>query len=573
MTARGALRPVMMLGIVLLAVLQASPGRAAGVAVRAWLDRDTMHLGETVTLNVEAQGSVDAQPDFSALATDFKLLGTQSSQQVDIINGAQNAKTLWAVGLEPRHAGRIVVPALSVAGSSTAALTLTVLAQPAGAQGHPGDDVFLEVTAEPLAPYVQQQVRYTVKLYYAFDLTDGNLPDPAADGLVSQRLGQDKHYLATVGQRRYHVIERRYTLKPERSGVLTIPALTFRGTALDASDPTGFFSRGRSVGARSDSVQLNVRAQPQGWGSDPWLPAASVTLSDETPLPDRVKVGDPVTRTLRVQAKGLGYEQLPEITLPAPDGAEIYPDKAQTRTRDDGTWIYGERVRKFAFVPTRPGRLVIPGYRLHWWDTVHDRAATAELPAHVVEAVAAGASTLPVPASATPRQATPSAVATTPAAAASTPAPCDSRWPWVALAAFVLWLLTLGLWWRSRHRRRTSVAMTPAPGVAAGTGASDARARFLRDCALGDLAAAERDLVAWAHAERPAVRNLGELAARLDDPQQVQGVRDLERTRYAGVAGDGLAGRLAQEFGKAFAWSDRDRHRAAAGAPLPPLYP
>ena len=107
-------------------------------------------------------------------------------------------------------------------------------------------------------------------------------------------------------------------------------------------------------------------------------------LKDDSELPSEIHVGDPVTRTIRLQAQGLGFEQLPELNLTAPDGAEIYPDKADTRTRDDGTWLYGERVRKFAFVPTRPGTLTIPGVSVHWWDTAHDRMETAELPAHTL---------------------------------------------------------------------------------------------------------------------------------------------------------------------------------------------
>src|SRR5690606_20356288 len=155
--------------------------------------------------------------------------------------------------------------------------------------------------------------------------------------------------------------------------------------------------------AHSDAVRLDVRPKPVEWAGDPWLPAASVLLKDEGDLPDEVHVGDPVTRTIRLQAQGLGYEQLPELDLKAPPGAEIYPDKADTRTRDDGEWLYGERVRKFAFVPNKPGTLTIPGLTVRWWDTVHDRAETAQLPARTITvlpasgAAADGASAAPAP--------------------------------------------------------------------------------------------------------------------------------------------------------------------------------
>jgi len=556
------------------AFIAIAPARADAPAARAWLDRDTMHLGETVTLNVEAQGSAGGQPDFSALSQDFNLLGTQSSQQVSIVNGASTSKTVWAVGLEPKRAGRIAIPALALGAASTSPITLTVLAQPAGAQGKPGDDVFLEVSAEPLAPYVQEQARYTVKLYYSFGLTDGNLSEPQADGVVVQRLGQDKNYLATLGERRYHVMERHYALTPERSGTLEMPALMFRGNALDAADPSGFFSRPRTVNARSDAIQLDVKPKPAEWTGDPWLPAASMLLKDDTELPDEVHVGDPVTRTIRLQAQGLGFEQLPELTLSAPDGAEIYPDKPDTRTRDDGTWLYGERVRKFAFVPSRPGTLTIPGLSVRWWDTTHDRAETVELAAHTIKVLpAVGGKTplgsgisVPAPADAPPVDAgTPSPLAIGTASHAS---PASLRiWQVLAALGLVLWLVTMALWWRSRR-----AVPAAAADIAPQAGASAQRAAFLRACSMGELAGAERALIAWARSERPDVRNLGELAVRLENPAQLDALAALQRARYAGAPAQGVGAQLERAFRGGLAWRSAAPRREDK-SPLPTLYP
>ena len=549
-----------------------APLHAATPAARAWLDRDTMHLGETVTLNVETEGDAGGQPSFSALSQDFSMLGTQSSQQVSIVNGSSSAKTVWAVGLEPKHAGRITIPALTVGSAQTAPIALTVLAQPAGAQGKPGDDVFLEVTAEPLTPYVQQQVRYTVKLYFSFGLTDGNLSEPQADGIVVQRLGQDKSYLATVGDRRYHVMERHYALTPEKSGALELPALAFRGNALDAADPTGFFSRPRTISARSDAVQLQVRPKPATWTSDPWLPAESMLLKDDSELPTEIRVGDPVTRTIRLQAQGLGFEQLPELNLTAPEGAEIYPDKPDTRTRDDGTWLYGERVRKFAFVPTKPGTLTIPGMSVSWWDTAHDRMQTTELAAHTLTVLPPAGKTTNGAAAATASPADGEAANVAPSSPSimtPTPARPTSVRVWQVLAAlgFLLWLATLALWWRSR--RADPIAAANAPPA---SGISAQRAAFLRAAALGELAGAERALVAWARSERPDVRNLGELGVRLQDAAQREALAALQRSRYAGASAQGVGSQLERAFKGGFAWT-RPAAASKNASPLPALYP
>ncbi|MEO6688735.1 MAG: BatD family protein [Dokdonella sp.] len=548
---------------------------AAAPSVRAWLDRDTMQMGESVTLNIESGGPSSAQPDFSALKQDFNLLGTQSSQQVSITNGASESKTLWAIGLEPKRVGHLVIAPISVGGANTAPIQLNVLAPTATASSKAGDDVFLEAAAEPLTPYVQQEVRYTVKLYYAFDLTDGNLSEPLADGIGVQRLGQEKRYIATLGNRRYNVVERHYALTPERSGGIDLPAIAFRGTALDVNDPSGFFNRGRAVAARSDALHLDVKAKPAAWTEATWLPAASLLLKDESELPAEVHVGDPVTRTIRVQAQGLGFEQVPELNLPGVEGAEIYPDKADTRTRDDGEWRYGERVRKFAFVPNRAGTLTIPGMKMRWWDTLHDKAEIAELPPrtiNVLPAVGGAVASLPASGATTTAAAGAGANRVDAAVVEATPDAKAWRhsmhvWRGLAILGFALWLITLGLWWRSRQR-------APGASRAAAISAEPSAQRtvFLRACALGEFAGAERALIAWARSERADVRNLGELATRLADTAQRDALADLQRTRYAGAPSQGLATRLQQAFQRGLAWREDKTTRSAASA-LPALYP
>ena len=552
----------------LLAWLLALSGSAAvhAAEVRAWLDRDALELGETVTLNVEATSGGTAQPDFSVLKQDFDLLGTQSSQQLSIVNGTRTSNTLWAVGLQPRRAGRITIAPIAVGDTHTQPIELEVRAATAGNQAHAGDDVFLEVAAEPLDPYVQQQVRYTVKLHYAFDLTNGNLAEPSADGLAVQRLGQDKTYFATLGGRRYHVVERHYALTPERSGDITVSAIAFRGSALDASDPTGFFSRGRSVAARSQDVRLEVRPKPPAWTDGAWLPAASMLLKDESELPAEVRVGDPVTRTIRLQAQGLGYEQLPEFDLAEPEGADVYPDKADMRTRDDGEWLYGERVRKFAFVPDRPGTLTVPGISVRWWDTTHDRMQTSELPPHELKVLPA----LGSPAAAPPaglEEAAPRGNGQLPFATETAPTP---EWRKLALIGFGLWLLTLAAWWAYVHRQRR---MQPARAQKAEppAGAAAQRAAFLRACSLGDLAGCERALVAWARSQRPHLHNPGALAAELDDAAQRDAIAALQRVRYAGAPAQGIASQLGSAFRAGFSW--RTAASSGAAGVLPELYP
>ncbi len=561
------MKRINVMGLLLLVGLLWSVGASA--AVRAWLDRSSMQMGETVTLNVESDDSTASEPDFGALLGEFNSLGTQSSRQISMTNGSTSAKTVWAVGLEPKHTGTLTIPAFTIGAESSDPLTLTVLPAPLGAQGKPGDTLFVEVDADPLNPYVQQQVRYTVKLYYAVNLSDGSLDEPAVGNAVVQKLGRDKQYTATLDGKTYRVLERSYALTPEQSGPLTMPALNFRGSAVDNSDPTGFFRRGRSVSARSDSLQLDVRAKPATWGAAPWLPAASLTLSDESELPSETRAGEPLTRTIKLRAQGLGFEQLPELELKAPAGAEVYPDKPDTRNRDDGSWLYGERTRKFAIVPTGPGSLTLPAVEVQWWNTTTDQIETASLPAREIVVTGAALATSPAaPGNVPPLSSTSAGDA--PATTVVYPSPTsgvDLRfWRWSALLLGSLWMITLAMWWRSRKVPRV------APAASTHAAQAPARSVFLRACSMGDLTGAERALVSWARSEKAGILNLGGLSSALDDPVQREVLDELQRMRYAGASAEGLGARLTRTFRGGFSWA-KPAADADHASPLPPLYP
>ncbi|MEP6484986.1 MAG: BatD family protein [Rudaea sp.] len=549
---------------------------AHAATVRAWLDRNAMQLGETVTLNVEVSDDASAvKPDFSTLESDFNLSGTQSSSSINIINGQSSSKMLWAVALEPKRAGVLTIPPISIAGQTTQPIALTVQAT-AAASGKSGDDVYIETSVEPRSPYVQQQVSMTVKLYFAVSLVDGALDDPQADGVVVHKVGgQDSNFAADVGGRRYRVLERRYVLQAEKSGAITLPAITFRGHAMDRADMNSFFNRGRSVTAHSEPINLDVRARPANSGTDAWLPAQSVTLAGEgVDSSTAARVGDPLTLTLRLQATGLGFEQLPELNLPKIDGADIYPDKATTQNRDAGDFTVGLRERKFAIVPNRAGHLVIPSISVAWWDTAHDRAELATVPelALDVQPAAGGATpSAPLPA---PNANIVSQIALS--AAIETPAPLavhdDARiWQLIAFVSTALWMITLIVLMMGRRRARRAPASSPDAPRSVASEAS-AKAAFRAACGAANWPDVARALLAWAHARHAEIRNLRDLAKRVEDPRQVQAIDDLESVIYGRADDSGLQERLSTAFREGPALNATSR-AASPSSILPPLYP
>lgn len=534
--------------------------------VQATLDRSRVELGETVTLNLRANsGAMAATPDLSALSQDFAVLGSSSNTSISIINGQRAAQVTVGVALRPLHVGTLRIPALAFAGGTTTPVELEVV-QPdtsAAAAGH--KDVFVEATVDPASAYVGQQMVYTVRLFFATDLTSGALEDPQVTGVDFRRLGDEINYQAERGGRRYNVIERRYAAIPQREGRLQIPAVAFQGESVNMANPDAFFGNGTPITAASPAVDIEVRPAPTQASQAAWLPARSLNLTlDGGPSHGDLHVGEPLSLVMNVQAVGLPYEALPSLSLPSLEGATVYPDKPVNGTRVEGQWLVGRRQQSFAVVPNRAGTLSIPETTLTWWNVVENHAETARVPAQTFNVLAAAG------APATPAAPVPQA-SITPADAAPAPViPVQPVW-WrtVALASLGLWVLTMLAWliWR---RRRGKFAVAAPPLETKGT-ASRLRTAFLAESRGTDAARQASALLAWAQAERPWLRNLGELAQALSAGPQREAIDALQRTRYAGADGTGLGARLAAAFRNGLAW------QVSPGvsdiSPLPPLYP
>jgi hypothetical protein len=534
--------------------------------VQATLDRTQVQLGETVTLNVSAQGIFSPGDlrrffdDLNALNGDFEVVNMTHDGGEIVVNGYPQIQLTIGIALRPRHAGEVTVPSLNIAGETTSPITVQVddanAAALANAPINAPGGVYMEASIEPSQGYVGQQLQYVLRLYYQTDLRASALDDPQADGMNFLSLGNELNYETDRGGQHYHVIERHYAAIPQRAGKLVIPPVQFQGASYDYTQPL--------LGASTPSLTVQVHDIPPAADKRTWLPVSNVKLTAEgLPTGTDVHVGQPLNLTMLLEATGTLYESLPDLSLPPIDGANVYPDKPFNGTRSDGRSLVARRQQSFAIIPSRPGTLVIPEITVHWWNVITNQPEVARLPEQrltVLPAVGQPAVTASV--------ATASSAAS---AGEATVSPAATAWPWrwIALASLGLWLLSLLAWWLRRRRSNTT-----APVVQ--RGAAPAAPRQLRAAFLvaaqGDDAARQAGaLMAWAKAERPSLQNLGDLAAELGSLPQREAIASLQRRRYA-VGEVSTPGRaLAEAFRDGFIWKAPVSSISTSG--LPALYP
>ena len=544
----------------LLCLALALPAQAG---TRAWLDRDRIALGETATLNVETDQAGAQSPDFDALLPDFVVSNRSSSRSIELANGERRTRVLFAVALQPRREGVATVPALRVGGESTQPLSLTVTPRSA-VPARAGAPAFIEGALDSRDAYVQQSIGYVLRLYYATPLISGELDQPEPDGAAMQRIGSDLQYSREIEGRRYTVVERRFQIVPERSGTLTIPGARFSGQGVG-----GFFDDLLGDGRRALSADgapqvLQVRPMPDA-APQPWLPLHALELR-WLETPQALRAGEAATVVVEMTADGATASQLPDLQLPAIDGAQAFPDPPQVDETFERGRLRVKVTRRFSLLPVRAGALHVRGPRQSWWDVAANAARTASLPDLRLD-VAEGAAT------------SGNAIASLPGDVAApgrrdaeaSPGGSPGLWPWLALGFALLWLGTLG--WTLRRRRipsaaRGTRAANASDGIAT-PGPDPSPREFRRVLQTGDLADVERMLLALAS---PPAPDLDTLARQLDDEAQRTAIARLQEARWAG----GEAAHARAALAAAFAQGPRRRVVSppdAARALLPPLYP
>ncbi|MGI8560362.1 MAG: BatD family protein [Luteimonas sp.] len=552
------LRPLLLLLIALLPCL-------AQAQTRAWLDRDRIALGETATLNIETDQPNSVAPDYAPLQRDFQLDARSSRQSYEATaSGGARVRTLFAVALRPEREGMFTIPTLSVGSQRTQPLQLTVT--PA-VLSRAGGNVFIEAEADHAAPYVQQAVGYVVRLYYATQLISGQLDQAQPEGASLQRIGDDLQYTRDIGGRRYNVVERRFLLIPERSGVVEMPPARFQGRGVGGFLDEWFGDGQRALSANGPRRVLDVQPVPAN-AAQPWLPLQGLSLRYlETPR--AAEAGAAVDVVVEATADGASGTQLPELLLPVGSGAQVFAEPPRIDETFDNGRPQVRMTRRFSVVPARAGALQVPGPRIEWWDVRAGRARTASLPDIALQ-VAPGAG---APATAAP--------ASGALPAGTTAVEGGGRDSWIrvpgvqgevrlwAVATVVfalLWLSTL-MWGLHRHpiapdKAKANVA--PAPLATRASGQRRILKQALATGTLGDVADA---LCAMAE---PPVADVDALRARLADPAQVAAIEALQRARWAG--GDGTAARDALR--RAFAQGSRWHKPGTPARPLlAPLYP
>jgi len=365
-----------------------------GISSLSWaeltskVNRTVLDSNETLQLRVRLDAQAfTSEPDFTPLQTDFEILSNSRQQQYSSVNGKAVSYTDWNLILLPKRTGIILIPSLKYKREISNAVEVTVRAATTSGSAASGKQpIYTETLVDKSAVYIQEQIILTHRLYTSVQLRDYSLSELDIPGAIVQRLG-DSQFQKVINGRNYLVLEVRYAIFPQSSGKLDIPPLRFGAYETASRSQFGSFSsRGNRVFRDTDAKRIDIMARPAHVPANEWMPSSKVELSEQwSGDPDSLIVGEPITRTIRINAQGLTGAQILPLPIIESPNYKVYPDQPQLEEQAIGDGVLGTRTESLALVPNRAGELVIPAIEMRWWDTKNQRMQTTSLPATKVQ--------------------------------------------------------------------------------------------------------------------------------------------------------------------------------------------
>ncbi len=371
---------------------------AAEPSFTASLDRDTITLGESVTLSLAFQEAApQSAPQLPALPN-FKIDYVGPSRQISIVNGQTTSSFTHSYTLTPQQPGDYVIPGFQIElnGRKLASQPLKLKAVKSGAPGADAEGLgklaFVKLIVPKNEFYVGELFPVEVQLYVQ-DAQDVQMPQLQSQGFTIGKALNPEQKRVQLGNQVFTLVSFKWSLAAAKTGDLTLgPAeckLSLRIPARNRRRGDPFEAFGFDFfGPRYELRPATVKSEPQKLRIQP-LPAGNVPPDftgavgrfnvTMTAGPTNLAVGDPITLKIKIAGRGT----LDALALPSLDDwreFKVYPPTSKVETSDP-LGLEGARTFEQVVIPQNAEVKELPALTFSFFDPEKKTYQTLAQPA------------------------------------------------------------------------------------------------------------------------------------------------------------------------------------------------
>lgn len=233
-----------------------------------------------------------------------------------------------------------------------------------GFQAVQAQTVWSEVQLDANEVFFGEPVEVTISVYtstwFTKGIDPGNIKVNGAFSIffrpVSTSIVQNGKTYAGVNLI-YHVF-------PYEDKNLQFPVLN-----IDVETPPEGGFEGKKKRIKTQAKNIKVKPVPPGFDKSNWLVADGLTVQDQwSSNLQQLKVGDVLTRTIRVNVDGTVSELIPPITWDSISNVSLYPTRSTVDNQKSKTSINAYRQESMRFLLEDTGKIEFPEMVMRWYN-------------------------------------------------------------------------------------------------------------------------------------------------------------------------------------------------------------
>jgi len=357
----------------------------ADISVQMTADETSVQIGESISIDVTVTGTRSADNPQILNTKDFDIISSGTSSQFQIINGNMSSSKVFQYSLLPRKKGRFTIgPAIvNVDGKRYQSSTIDIEISEGGsysgtiASETTEKNSHISVEISNAAPYLNQQIIYTIRFQTRVPVQNANLTPPDFDGFWVEKMGDAKTHEKVVNGQLWNITEIKWALFPSKTGEIKIPSASLTADVVVKNDfnersffNTPFFDQLATTKRQvfnTEQLTINVKPLPEenkpaGFSNLVGTFNVNVGLSS-----NEVKVGDSTTLTVTIKGNG-NIRDIPFPHLPQSQEYKLYEDEPTVKINTNANGLEGSKTFTTAIVPLKKGTITIPAISISSFD-------------------------------------------------------------------------------------------------------------------------------------------------------------------------------------------------------------
>lgn len=372
----------------------------------ASVTKKVVGVGDSFALRLTLKDATsNGSPSLDSLNKSFHIRSQQQASNITMMNGRVSSSLTWTIILQPQQVGEALIPPISINTSEGVLTTNPIMVKvtqesASGTKSSETDDIVVITEMSTRHPFKNETFFLTVTLKSKSDLANIKMPKFSIEDAIVELNGEPRIEKKIVDGMKFNIVNFKYLVTPLNAGTLHIPSIRLEGAIpmkiqtqsnsffdqdFDPFFLMGGFNRLQSFTKASAPITLNV--QPAVAGIVPWLPARNLTIEEFWDPAQKLEVGEPITRSIKIVAEGILSSQLPDLTerQSSDQHLKIYADKPVTGDEFKENTIHSHRLEQYTIIPQQSGNLTLPEIAVEWWDVAKNEKAIALLPSRSVE--------------------------------------------------------------------------------------------------------------------------------------------------------------------------------------------